>query len=231
MQPDFRPSPGMIDRNGIRLPGFQFRMAVETIVTRIKFEAINLINVLHLLQLRDKIIPCLRIRQIITGTITVPPVDHRCFSILPSQKVFLLLQFAKLRTISRNKRTNPQHHLETHCMQLFHHAFRRRETIRLKLEVPVILLPVIINHHYSTRKILFADLPCIIQHIRLVLIIHQFDPCIVLGLRKKQSIRQLTTGGKVLTASVQISIPQRTARLFHLYLFVFGINPDTLFRN
>ena len=195
-----------------------------TDITGIKLETIRPIFLLHAAQLLFQMFGSGRIAKVIAGTITVPPRNDGRFIRPPffDQESFLL-KLTKLRAIRTDERANPEHDLESLSVQTINHSFRIRKTFGFKVEIAIIFLPVVIHHEHADRKIILQYMTRIFQDILLILVIHQFDPGIILRHGKEQRIRQITGRWEMFGRSSHISILQRTARQYRLHLLIIGI--------
>ena len=73
-------------------------------------------------------------------------------------------------------------------MQPGHHPLRILEAARGELPGAVILLPVVVDHQHSRRVALIDDCLGVLQHVNLILVIHQLDPGVVLRAREHQRV-------------------------------------------
>ena len=162
-------------------------------ITGVELETIRPVFLLHAAQLLFQMFSSSRITQVIAGTIAIPPRDDGRFicSLLLDQ-VFFLLKLTKLRAIRADERANPEHDLKSLLVQTIDHSFRIRKAFRFKVEIAIIFLPVIIHHEHTDWKIILQYMIRIFQDILLILVIHQFDPSIILRHGKEQRVRQIT---------------------------------------
>ena len=75
-------------------------------------------------------------------------------------------------------------------------------------------LPIVVYHDDARGKSVFHDVFGVGQHVFLVLVVHQFNPSVVLGHGEKQAVGQLTAGWEVGVHGCEISIAQGRTRLF-----------------
>ena len=186
---------------------------VKVVVATIELKAVDAVTLLNVAQKADKMIAGIRVGEVVDGTLPVPPFDNGWLRSSVGQQIAFFSKVAILWTVGRNKGTDPQHHLKAHLMQTFHHAFRVWEAVRFKLEVPVMPLPVIVYHDDAGREAVFHDVFSVCQYVFLVLVVHQFNPSVVLGHGEKQAIGQLSAGWEVGVHSCEISLAQGRTRL------------------
>ena len=135
------------------------------------------------------------------------------------QQISFCFQFTEFGTIGRNIGSHPQHHLESHPVQLVSHPFRIRKPLGFEVKVTIISLPVIIYHKHPLRKSVLHSFMGIIHNVFLILIIHQLNPGIILRKRKESRFRNLSRRWKMLSRCSQQSLFQRSSGLHRLYLF------------
>ena len=75
-------------------------------------------------------------------------------------------------------------------MEFVHHCLGVGETLCFKVEIAIVALPVVVNHQDSGGKAVVDNSVGITQDVLLILVVHQFNPCVVLGHGKEQRIGQ-----------------------------------------
>ena len=83
-------------------------------------------------------------------------------------------------------------------MEFVYHPFGIRETLRFEIKIAVIALPVVVYHQYTCRETVVDDGMRIFENILLVLIVHQFNPGIVLRHGEEKCVGQLTVSWEIL---------------------------------
>ena len=173
--------------------------AVEVDLACIKLEAVDAVFCLQTVQLCGKPFHSAGVDQIELCGVAVPPAAQRgrTAAIGITEQIALITQIAVFSAVSRNKRAYPNHDLKAHCMQLIDHCARIGECCAVEIPSAVIVIPVIIDHNDSGRKPIVEDAVCVLQYVSLILIIDQFDPCIILRLLKEILCGKLAVCGEV----------------------------------
>ena len=170
------PKPGQLIRRNIT-EQLITRMII-TRITRVQFKAIHT-HIRQNIQLILQPLHRIRIRQIQSCRIPIPPLQDTRFSLRSFNQKMLIPSLPELQRIRSNKRTDPQHHRKSHLMQFFDHRLRILEIISPELPPSIIRRPAIIDHQNTGWKTIFQNTFCIFQDILLGLIIGKFDPGIV----------------------------------------------------
>ena len=111
-----------------------------------------------------------------------------------------------------DERANPEHHLETLGVQGADHGFRLGELLLPEFPLPVILLPVVVNHQHAGGKPVVPDGLGVFQDVGFVLIVLQFNPGVILRGREEQLVRELARGREMCPARVKVGVAQGSAR-------------------
>ncbi len=127
----------------------------------------------------------------------------------------LLGQFAILLGIGTDERANPEHHLEPEFVQLVDHSLRVREPLRLELEVPVIPLPVRVDHQHSGGEPVVDDRTCVLQDVVLILVVDQLDPGVELGAFNQERIRHFPARREIPLRGRAVGVGEGVPRLLH----------------
>ena len=174
--PKLSPKPGQLIRRSIPeqlIPGM-----IITRIPSIQFKTIHT-HIHQNIQLILQPLQSIRIRQIQSRRIPVPPLQDTRFPLRSLNQKMLIPGLPELQRIRSNKRTDPQHHRKSHLMQFFDHRLRILEIISPELPPSIIRRPAIIDHQNTGWKTIFQNTFCIFQDILLGLIIGKFDPGIV----------------------------------------------------
>ena len=223
-----RPRSGVVHVGGKRVESAYRCGGVTVVVARIELESIDTELGLHVAELCDEMCCSIGIGEVIAGGISIPPVEDSSASVGILQEVAFGGEVAVFRRVGRHKRTYPQHDAETEVMKFVHHGFRVGETLCLEVEIAVVALPVVVNHQDSGGEAVVDDGVCIAQDVLLILVVHQFYPCVVLGHGEEQRIGQQPRSRKILGLCGKVCLSERAARtdggegIGGVYLAVLG---------
>ena len=84
----------------------------------------------------------------------------------------------------------------------------------------IILLPGVVNHYYPGGKSVGKYAPGIFQHTFLILIVHQFNPGIVLWAAVEFGRRKITFGGEMCPGGRPVCISQGLSGSYYLNVSV-----------
>ena len=119
-------------------------------------------------------------------------------------------------------------------MELVYHTFGVGETLGLEGKIAVVTLPVVVYHQHSCREAVIDDGMRIAKDILLVLVVHQFNPGVVLRTREEERVRQQTGRRESGRRSRLLCLAQGRTRFDFLqrnrrtYLTVYGRENERL---
>ena len=154
------------------------------------------------------------VSEVVASRVTVPPVEDSGAAMRVLQQITLGRKVAVLWRVWRHEWANPQHDLEAQCVEFVHHGFRVRKTLGFEIEIAVVALPVVVNHEYTRRETVINDSMCIAEDIGLVLVVHEFDPCVVLWHGEEKGVRQRASSREILSLRCHIGIAKGGASLY-----------------
>ena len=201
----------MLYKHGALLPRGDFsalgqricRVIVE--IAGIELEAVHAKLVHKAVQLGIKPLHCGFIGEVQYCRCAVPPADGVGIGsffpgVCSSEEEALALHdiTADKVLVHAHERANPQHELETHCVEFVAHGFGVGETSGMEYPFAIVFLPGVVNHDYPRRKSVVQNSLGISKDPFLILVVHEFDPGVVLGHFKKLLRRHLPIRGEVL---------------------------------
>ena len=77
----------------------------------------------------------------------------------------------------------------------------------------VVFLPVVVDHQHAGRQAVVHDGVRVLEHVPLVLVIHQLDPRVVLRRGEQRAVRQFAVGGEEALRRVAVGVAQILSRL------------------
>ena len=83
-------------------------------------------------------------------------------------------------------------------MQAVYHSLGVVKLLASEIVVAIIPLPVIVNHKDACRKAVLKHMLGVVFDIRLILVIHQFNPGVILWLREEYLLRNGTGRWEIL---------------------------------
>ena len=125
------------------------------------------------------------------------------------KKAFCLGQRAVDVRVRADEWADPDHHLEAEGVQLADHRLGIGEAAGVEIPLAVVFLPVVVDHQHAGRQSVVHDRVGVLEHVALVLVIHQFDPRVVLRHGEQRAVRQLAVGGKEALRRVPEGVAQR----------------------
>jgi len=162
------------------------------------------------------------VRQVVAGAVSVPPPDDRRVAPAGFEQVALPLQFAEFGRVGRDVGGDPEHHAESHGVQRVDHAPRIGEARGLEVEVPVVVLPVVVDHEDSLREAVFDSLAGIAHDVALVLVVHELDPGVVLRHGEEQLGGNRSRGREVGRRGGRIGVAETLSGVHGLECLVVG---------
>ena len=202
--------------------------SIAVVVARIELETVYSILGLRLFEHLNEIVRSSRVREVITCGIAVPPIEYSRAAVRVAEQETFAFQVTELRRIGADERAYPHHDFESEGVELVYHTFGVGETLGLEGKIAVVALPVVVYHQHSCREAVIDDGMRIAKDILLVLVVHQFNPGVVLRTREEERVRQQTGRREMGRLSRQICLAQGRTRLDYLqrnrrtYLAVYG---------
>ena len=98
-------------------------------------------------------------------------------------------------------------------MKFVHHGFGIRKSVRTELEVPVILLPVVIDYQYTGRETVVDDVVGVFKDTILILVLYKLHPRVVLRFGEEQFRRHFPVWSQMLCRGGKIGFFQGASRL------------------
>ena len=203
----------MIDSGGSRIERLDGCRGIAVVITRIELEAVDTVLGLHIAQLRDEICCGIGVGKVVASGVAVPPVEDSGTAVRRLQEIAFGCQVAVFGRVGRHEGAYPKHNAEAEGVEFVHHGFGVGETLCLEVEIAVVTLPVVVNHQYTGGEAVVDDSMGVTEDVRLVLVVHQFDPCVVLRHSKEERIGQETRSGEILRLCGKVGFTEGTARL------------------
>ena len=176
----FGPAFCLVNRARIFAIRAQVGAVIVNVIAAIKLETVDGIIVHHAAQRVLQIVESSRIGEVEAGTLPVPPRNDGRISRGIAQQQPLFGQRTIFGTVGRDKRTDPQHHLEALPMQAVNHGARVGKAFAFEIEIAIITLPIIVDHQDAGGQIIVEQVAGIGQNVVLVLVVHQLYPRVVL---------------------------------------------------
>ena len=214
LQTDLCPRGGMIDCGSGLVVCEDRSRSIAVVVACVELIAIDAIVGLYLLEDTNEMRYSIGVGEVVASRIAVPPVEHSSAAMRVLQQIALGRKVAVLWRVGRHEWAYPQHNLEAQCVEFVHHGFRVEETLGFEVEVAIVALPIVVNHQYTRREAFINNRMCIAEDIGLVLVVHEFDPCVVLRHGEEEGVRQSACSWEILSLRCHIGIAKGSSCLY-----------------